>query len=74
MARAGFPDVLFSVEDLIAVGHRVVARWKMNGTQGPFAGSPPVENRLQTAIVICQIPDAKIVRARLQPDSLGLRQ
>ena len=74
--RQGFPDVRFTVEDLIAEGDRVVARWKMNGTQlGPFAGFPASEKVVtQTAIVIYQIRDAKIVRAWLQPDSLGLLQ
>lgn len=74
--RTGFPDAEFMIEGLIAEGDRVVAHWRMKGTQlGPFAGFPasgkPVS---QTAIVIYQFRGAKIVRAWLQPDSLGLMQ
>jgi steroid delta-isomerase-like uncharacterized protein len=74
--KTGFPDAEFSIEDLIAEGDRVVARWRMKGTQlGPFAGFPasgkPVS---QTAIVIYQFRKTKIVRAWLQSDSLGLMQ
>lgn len=33
MVRTGFPDLRFTIEDLIAEGDRVVARWKMEGTR-----------------------------------------
>ena len=74
--RNAFPDAEFTIEDMIAEDDRVVARWRMKGTQlGPFAGFPasgkPVS---QTAIVIYQFRGEKIVRAWLQPDSLGLMQ
>jgi steroid delta-isomerase-like uncharacterized protein len=74
--RTGFPDVHFTLEDLVAENDRVVARWKMEGTHlGPFAGFPASQKRVtQTAIVIYQIKDSKIIRAWLQPDSLGLLQ
>ena len=76
MVRKGFPDVHFTVEDLIAEGDRVVARWTMEGThRGPFAGFAASQKRVrQNAIVIYQIRDGKIVRAWLQNDRLGLLQ
>ena len=76
IVRKGFPDVRFIVEDLVAEGDRVAARWKMEGMHlAPFAGLPASQKRVtQTAIVIYQIKDAKIVRAWLQADSLGLMQ
>jgi predicted ester cyclase len=76
MVKIAFPNVHFTVEDLIAEGGRVAARWQMEGTNlGPFAGFPASERRArQTAIVIYQISDAKIVRAWLQNDRLGLLQ
>ena len=76
MVRTGFPDAQFTLEDLIAEGDRVVARWRMQGTQlGSFAGFPASQKSVtQTAIVIYQIRESKIVRAWLQPDSLGLMQ
>jgi steroid delta-isomerase-like uncharacterized protein len=76
MVRTGFPDAHFTLEDTIAENDRVVARWKMEGTHGgPFAGIPASHNPVKhSAIVIYQIRDAKIVRAWLQPDTLGLMQ
>jgi predicted ester cyclase len=39
--KAAFPDAHFTIEDLVAEGDRVVARWRMKGThRGPFAGFP----------------------------------
>ncbi len=74
--RLGFPDVHFTLEDLVAEGDRVVARWKMQGTHlGPFAGFPATQKPVtQTAMVIYQIRESRLVRAWLQPDSLGLLQ
>lgn len=40
--RAAFPDLRFEVEELIAEGDRVVARWTMTGTQiGAFFAVAP---------------------------------
>jgi predicted ester cyclase len=72
--RAGFPDVVFVVEDLIAEGDRVAARWSFTATHaGPFAGQPASHRRVtQTANVIYQVMDGKLSRAWLQADRLGL--
>ncbi|MFD2270741.1 ester cyclase [Undibacterium arcticum] len=74
--RNGFPDVQFEVEDLIAEGDRVAARWKFQATHsGPFAGVAASQVQVtQTANVIYQIRDGKITRAWLQVDRLGLLQ
>jgi steroid delta-isomerase-like uncharacterized protein len=38
----GFPDLAFAVDDLVAHGGRVWARWTMTGTNaGPYRGLPP---------------------------------
>jgi len=76
MVRAGFPDLRFTIEDLIAEGDRVVARWKMEGTNlGLFAGFPPSGKKVaQSAIVIYEVRDGKLARAWLQNDRLGLLQ
>jgi predicted ester cyclase len=40
--RAGFPNLRFAVEDLIAEGDRVWLRWTLHGTHlGEFLGTPP---------------------------------
>jgi predicted ester cyclase len=39
---AAFPDAVYTIEDLIAEGDRVVARWTARGTHlGEFQGIPP---------------------------------
>ncbi len=40
MLRDGFPDFRYSLEDPVAKGDKLVARWTMEGThRGEFAGS-----------------------------------
>jgi steroid delta-isomerase-like uncharacterized protein len=46
-ARASFPDLQGSVEDVIGEGDRVAARMTWNGThQGDFVGVPPTNRRV----------------------------
>ena len=40
--RSAFPDLRIAVEDLVADGDRVAARWNLRGTQrGELLGVPP---------------------------------
>jgi predicted ester cyclase len=42
MMRAGFPDIQWTLEELIAEGDKVAARFTMRGAhKGPFFGVPP---------------------------------
>src|SRR5580704_5514416 len=44
MMRAGFPDIQWTLEELIAEGDKVAARFAMRGThRGNFMGVPPTE-------------------------------
>lgn len=74
--RAGFPDIRFKVEDLIAEGDRVVVRWSWVATHtGPFRGIPPTNKRVtNTGIAIYQFRDGKIIRNWLETDRLGALQ
>lgn len=74
--RKGFPDIHFTIEDLIAEGDRVVIRWKWEATHdGPFRGIAPTHKRLNnTGIAIYQIRDGKVVRNWLESDRLGALQ
>lgn len=74
--RNAFPDVRFVVEDLIAEGDRVVARWQFQATHlGAFVGVPPSEQRVtQVGIAIYQCRNGQISRAWAQVDRLGLLQ
>lgn len=74
--RNAFPDVRFEVEDLIAEGERVVARWRFQATHlGAFLGVPPSGQRLtQVGIDIYQCRNGQISRAWTQLDRLGVLQ
>jgi predicted ester cyclase len=74
--RTGFPDILFTVEDLVAEGDRVVVRWRWTATHaGPFRQHPPTGRKVEnTGIVIYQLRDGKAVRAWLEIDRLGVLQ
>ena len=62
-ARAGFPDLSVTVEDVMAEGDRVTARVVMRGThQGEFQGLAPTGKRVEVrAIDMFRISSGKIV-------------
>jgi predicted ester cyclase len=62
-ARAGFPDLSVTVEDVMAEGDRVTARVVMRGThQGEFQGLAPTGKRVEVrAIDMFRISNGKIV-------------
>jgi steroid delta-isomerase-like uncharacterized protein len=72
-----FPDVSFSVEDLIAEGHKVVSRYTVRGThQGETEefGPPTGRQFEQEGITIHLIEDGKIVEEWNQYDNLSILQ
>jgi steroid delta-isomerase-like uncharacterized protein len=74
--RAAFPDLEFTVEDLIAEGDKVVVRWTNRGThRGALMGLPPTGRRVEgTGMWIHRIAGGKIVEEWGQSDVLGLLQ
>lgn len=74
--RTGFPDIHFTLDDLIAEGDQVVTRWRVTGTQqGEFAGVPPNGKTVHvTAINIHRIAGGQIQEAWLNWDALGMLQ
>jgi steroid delta-isomerase-like uncharacterized protein len=49
---AAFPDMRMTVEDLIASGHKTVARVKATGThKGEFMGVPPTGTRVDVLLI-----------------------
>jgi predicted ester cyclase len=72
--RRGFPDVISTIEDLIAEGDRVVAGWKSLAThQGDYMGIPPTGNRVEfTGISFYRIEEGKIAESWTVEDQLGL--
>ena len=76
MYLTAFPDLYFTVEDLIAEGDKVVTRLTTRGTQqGAFMGIPPTGKHVTvTAIDINRFAGGKSVEHWLNMDTLGLLQ
>jgi predicted ester cyclase len=74
--RQGFPDVISIVEDLIAEGDKVVARWRSRAThQGEYVGIPPTGKEVEfTGISVYRIEGGKIAESWTIEDELGLRR
>jgi len=62
-ARAGFPDLSITVEDVMTEGDKVAARVVMRGThRGEFQGISPTGKRVEVrAMDMFRISDGKIV-------------
>jgi len=76
MWRGAF-DFTFTVEDVIAQGDRVCARWTWNGThRGDFLGISPTGREVtMTGMTLFRFDDnGKIAEAWWQHDQLGLMQ
>lgn len=78
--RTGFPDIHFTIDDLIAEADKVTIRWTGHATHGgtfvgPYGTFPATGKRLtNTGIAIYQFTDHKIVRTWLESDRLGALQ
>jgi steroid delta-isomerase-like uncharacterized protein len=74
MMHNAFPDVAFSIEELIAVGDKVISRFIMRGThEGEFQGIPATGNKIESSgIMISRIENGKSVEDREEFDMLGL--
>jgi predicted ester cyclase len=72
--RRGFPDVISTIEVLIAEGDKVVARWRSRAThQGDYMGIAPTGNRVGfTGISFYRIEGGKIAESWNSEDQLGL--
>ncbi len=76
MFRAAFPDLRTTVDDLLAEGDKVAARWTFSGThQGAFLGIPPTGKQVTgTGTSIARIEDGKVAENWVNFDALGLMQ
>jgi len=76
MMRGGFPDIQWTLEETIAEGDNVAARFTMRGThQGVFFGVPPTGEKIAVqAMNFYRWSKGQIVGERGQPDLLGLLQ
>ena len=71
-----FPDLRFTIEQMIAEGDRVVSQLAMEGThQGAWMGIPPTGRRLQIRMVtVHRIAKNKIAEDWVLVESLGFFQ
>jgi predicted ester cyclase len=74
MFRAGFPDVRFSVDDMVAQGDIVATLVHGEGTHnGPFMGIPPTGKHAKwRSVGFFRVQNGKIVEHWGIPDLLGL--
>jgi predicted ester cyclase len=74
--RRGFPDVISTIEDLIAEGDMVVARWRSRAThRGDYMGTPPSGKEVQfMGISVYRIEEGKIAESWTVEDQFGLMQ
>jgi steroid delta-isomerase-like uncharacterized protein len=71
-----FPDVHWSIDDMIVEGDKVAVRFTLTGThQGEFMGRPPTNKKVKMwGIFIHRIVGGKVVEEWYRPDTLGLMQ
>ena len=74
--RTAYPDVRVTVEDLIAEGDRVVARWTSHGTNtGDLMGMPATGRAVEVpGISIFRIEGGKVAEEWEGFDTLGMMQ
>ena len=76
MSLGAFPDARVTVEDQVAEGDKVVARWTATGTHtGDLMGIPPKGRRIEiSGITISRFSGGKIAEDWYQSDDLGMMQ
>ncbi len=74
--QEAFPDLHFAVEEIVAEGDTVVARWTLTGTHsGPFLGIPAPGKTIRVGgMSMDHLQDGVLVSGFDGWDSLGLRQ
>jgi steroid delta-isomerase-like uncharacterized protein len=73
---AGFPDFRLVLEDMVAEGDRVAARWTFRGThEGEFLGIAATGKPVSmSAIEVNRVADSKVAEHWVALDQLGLLQ
>ncbi len=74
--RNAFPDMQVTIEDLIAEGDKVAARFTFRGTHtGELMGIPPTGKQVTvSALHILRVANGKIVEEWQNSDDLGMMQ
>ena len=76
MYRAAFPDLHFTVEDMVAEDDRVATRVGISAThEGELLGIPPTQRRLSfTAMELYRLAEGRIDEQWVNVDTLGMMQ
>lgn len=76
MHRSGFPDMHFTIEDMVAEGDKVATRFTFRGThKGEWAGIPPTGKQVtMTGMEITRFEGGKYRETWLTLDMLGMMQ
>jgi len=71
-----FPDLHFTIDDMVAEGDKATTRWTCTGTQkGEFMGRPPTKKKVTIwGISIDRFAGGKAVEEWVRHDTLGLMQ
>jgi steroid delta-isomerase-like uncharacterized protein len=74
--RTAFPDLRLTIEDIIAEGETVMARWSCRGThKGDLSGIAPTGKQFAiSGISIARIANGKMAEGWVNWDALGLMQ
>lgn len=74
MMRAGFPDIQWTLEELIAEDEKIAARFTMHGSHnGIFMGVSPTGKAITVqAMNVYTFADGKIIEERGLPDLISL--
>ena len=74
--RTSFPDLHFTVEEIIAEGDKVAYRWTARGThQGEYEGIAPTGKTITTTgITIIRLVDGKFVDDRFESGGPTLKE
>jgi len=74
--RNAFPDIHYTVEEVVAENDKVAVRWHWSGThEAPFRAFPASHHKVSTTGAgIFRFRDGKIVAATLETDRLGFLQ
>jgi steroid delta-isomerase-like uncharacterized protein len=74
--RTAFPDLQLTIEDIIAEGQTVMARWSCRGThKGHLSGIAPTGKQFNiTGVSIARFTGGRMVEGWVNWDALGLMQ
>jgi len=74
--RTAFPDLQLTIEDIIAEGQTVVARWSCRGThKGDLSGIAPTGKQVTiSGVSSARFTNGKMVEGWVNWDALGLMQ